>query len=107
MCIIVRIIMHLDPGTLKDGAVIIPAGLTDPGLTVREIAFDEVRPHFQRPGAAYGLDGGDALLLYRRVCGAKQQFLYGAAVVGGAFHRQVRARCGRCCTGCFSLLHRI
>jgi hypothetical protein len=33
-CIIVRIVMYLDASTFKDGAVVVPAGVADPGFTL-------------------------------------------------------------------------
>ncbi len=55
--------IHLKTGARKDGDMVFPGRIADPYLRLREIAFQKVRAYFQRAGAAYGLDGGDAVRL--------------------------------------------
>ncbi|MNC51701.1 hypothetical protein D3C75_1010020 [compost metagenome] len=72
--------IYFETGATKDGHVVFPSRIADPNLRIREIAFQEVGPHFQRTRAAHGLNGGDAALLQHGVFGTEQQLLNCAAV---------------------------
>mmetsp|Transcript_21970 Transcript_21970/g.86250 ORF Transcript_21970/g.86250 Transcript_21970/m.86250 type:complete len:246 (-) Transcript_21970:313-1050(-) len=91
---------------LEHGAVVVPGRVGQVDAAVGEIALQEVRADLEAAAGTHALDGGDAAGLQRRVLGAEQQALHGAAEVGGAFHRQVGPRAGRLDDGQFGRAHR-
>ena len=75
--------------------MVFPGWVADPDARIREIALEEICPHFQRAGAAQRLDGCYTLLLENRVIGAKQQRSHGMAIAVQPFHRQIQRRAVR------------
>ena len=88
-------VVHLDAGPSNIALWLSQVGLLTHTFGGREVALEQIGADLQRPGAADGLDGGDATRLDRFAIGTKQQVLHRGAVVGGAFHRLVGRGAGR------------
>ena len=93
--VVITVVMHREPGSLKQGAMVFPARVADRDHGVGQQVLEEVGTGFQCARAADGLGGdhpasGDQL----GVC-AQQQPLYGVVIGCNAIDRQVAARCMR------------
>ena len=75
-----RIGFNPEACTLEDRNVVFPRRVADPYAGIREVLFQEICTHFQRPRATQRLDSRHALLREHRVVRTKQQRRDGVAV---------------------------
>ena len=64
----------------KNGDVVFPRRVADPHAGIREIALQEIGPHFQRARAAQCLDRRHSLLPENRMVSSKQQWCDSMAI---------------------------
>ena len=103
--IVVAIGLDLETGVGKECAVVLPAWVADQYLGIGVEVFQKIGTNLQAPGAAQGLDGGNAATLDGIAVGTEHHGLDGGVIGHDAVDRQVAAGRRLVHHGLFGRLH--